>query len=145
MRKYNRGAHTVWNNTYHIVWITKYRYRILSGDFQRYVRSTIIETSESLRCEILSGALSADHVHIHVKVPPSVAISDYVQRIKGKSSFKAFQIFPNLKKKYWGGHLWGRGYWCTTTGNVSQELVDEYINNHIDGHKKNFEDNILLT
>ncbi len=68
-------------------------------------------------------------MHLFVSVPPRVTISRLVQMLKGKSSFKLMQEFPHLAKKFWGRHLWARGYFCVSSGNVTDEVIKEYIEN----------------
>jgi len=82
--------------------------------------------------EIISGVVSKDHVHILVSIDPSTSISKLVQYLKGKSSRKLQQTFPHLKKRYWGQHLWARGYFAVSTGNVSSKMIEEYIAHHFE-------------
>jgi len=77
--------------------------------------------------EILRGHISKDHVHLFVSVPPHLAISKLVQYLKGKSSYKMLQENKQLSKEFWGRHLWGRGYFVATSGNVTDEVILEYI------------------
>ena len=85
------------------------------------------------------------NVHIFVSIPPHVRESDLVKAMKGRSSRKVRQEFPELRKRYyWGRHFWARGYFSVTSGNVTDEMIDEYINNHVDAHKQNDAGNISL-
>ncbi len=89
--------------------------------------------------EIISGHLSKDHVHLFVSVPPYLAISKLVQYLKGKSSYKMLQENKQLSKEFWGRHLWGRGYFVATSGNVTDEVIIEYIKNQdIDNQDEGF-------
>ncbi len=74
--------------------------------------------------------MSPDHVHILALVPPSISISKAVQYIKGISSRKLLQEFALLRKRYWGQHLWARGYFVVTVCNVNSEEVQKYIEQH---------------
>lgn len=134
MRNYTRGSHTVYYHRYHLVWITKYRYRVLEGKIQLRVRDLIAQVSQELKVEIVNGVVSKDHIHLFVSIPPHVKVSEYVKRAKGRSSRKIQQEFPELKKKYWGRKFWGRGYFSTTSGNVTDAVINEYIDNHTDAH-----------
>ena len=80
--------------------------------------------------EIVKGVLAQDHVHMFLSVPPKYSISDVMRRIKGRSSRRLQQEFPVLKKRYWGRHFWARGYFCTTSGNVTDELILQYLERH---------------
>jgi len=129
----------------HLVWITKYRYKVLCGKLQERARDIIGQVSDELGVKIFNGVVSSDHIHIYCSVPPHIAISEYVKRCKGRSSNKLQKEFPDLKKRYWGCHFWGRGYFSSTSGNVTDEMINEYINNHADAHKNENCQNILLT
>lgn len=129
---YDTGAHTVFNHRYHIVWITKYRYKILTGTLGIRIRDIIRQVCNELGVKIIKGVLSGNHVHMMVSIPPQLSVSDVVRRMKGRSSFKAQQEFPELKKRYWGRHFWARGYFCTTSGNVTDEVILQYIQSHAD-------------
>jgi len=80
--------------------------------------------------EILKGVVSNDHVHIHVSYRPSTSVSDLVKKLKGRSSRKLQQEFPELKKRYWGRHFWAIGFGCWSTGNITDEMVNEYLEHH---------------
>jgi putative transposase len=144
MDKYNRGGHTVYRHGYHLVWITKYRYRVLTGETQRRARVIIIQVAEDMGVKIRTGVVSADHIHLHVSIPPHIAVSEFVKRAKGRSSRKIQQEFPHLRKTYWGRCFWGRGYFSVTSGNVTEEMIDAYINNHADRDRENKEEDIDL-
>ena len=144
MTNYTKGSPTVYHHHYHIVWITKYRYKILKGEIQKRVRSLIVRGAGEMGVKILNGVVSSDHVHIMCSVPPQVRESDFVQKAKGMSSRKIQQEFSELKNIYWGRRFWGRGYFSTTSGNVTDEIINNYINNHVDAHKNNDEENISL-
>ena len=130
MKNYRKGSHTVHDIKYHFVWITKYRYKILQGDISLRIRSIIREVCMAYDVKILSGVVSSDHVHVFVSGPPTLAPCKLAQVMKGKSSFKIQQEFPELKKRYWGQHIWGRGYFCGTSGTVSDEMIQDYLKNH---------------
>lgn len=144
MERYTKGSHTLYHHRYHLVWITKYRYRVMRGELQKRVRSIIAQVAEELGVKILNGVVSSDHIHLFVSIPPHLAVSEFVKRAKGRSSRKVQQEFPELRKRYWGQHFWARGYFSATSGNVTDEMIDEYINNHYDAHKRGDEENISL-
>jgi len=109
------------------VWITKYRKPILRGEIGKRVRELIRQTCASLDVYILKGHVSKDHVHLLVSVPPNLSVSELVKRLKGRSSRKMLEEFGELRKVYWGRHLWARGYFAASTGNVTDEIIAEYI------------------
>ena len=128
---YNRYAtHTVHSLTVHIVWVTKYRYPILKGDIQLRTRELIQQVCNACDVKILKGVVSKDHVHIHISRPPKLSESELIRKIKGRTARKLLLEFPQLKKRYWGGHLWAIGFGAWTTGNITQELIDEYLEHH---------------
>ena len=130
MQYHRKTSHTTFDCTYHIVWITKYRYPVLVGDIGTRVRDLVRQICADEHTEIIRGTVAKDHVHIYVSVPPYVSISTLVQRIKGKTSRKIQMEFPELKKRYWGNHFWAIGYFVRTTGNVTDEMIKDYIDNH---------------
>jgi len=129
--QYNTGKHCVFYHRYHLVWSTKYRYKILQGNVRLRVRDIIRQVCAENGVEIIRGALSADHVHMFVSVPPKLAISDLMRKMKGRSSHKVQREFPILKKRYWGRRFWGRGYFSTTNGAITEEVVLQYLEKHI--------------
>ena len=124
------NGHTVSNLTVHLVWSTKYRFPVLEGDVQSRCRYLLIQICDSEDVEILKGVVSKDHIHMHISYRPSLKISDLVKKLKGRSSRLLQQEFPNLKKRYWGKHFWAIGYGCWSTGNITDEMVNEYLEHH---------------
>ncbi len=129
MENYKRGSHTVWDLKYHLVWTTKYRYQVLGGDVGVRCRELLREIAMSQDMEIHAGSINRDHVHMLISIPPNLSISRGVQFLKGKSSHRLLSEFRHLKKRYWGQHLWARGYWVVSSGNVTDEAWKEYIKN----------------
>ena len=127
---YATGCHTVFHHRYHIVWVPKYRYKVLTGEIRLRIRELARQTCKSMGVEIINGVLSKDHVHMFVEIPPHIAVSDFVQRVKGRTSRKIQQEFPELRKRYWGRRFWARGYFCTTSGNITNEIIENYLKNH---------------
>ncbi len=122
--------HSVSRLTVHIVWCTKYRYDVLVGDIQLRCRTLLRQICESEDVVILRGVISRNHVHMHVEYRPSLSISTFVKKLKGRSSRKLQQEFPSLKNRYWGRHFWAVGYGCWSTGNITDEMVNEYLEHH---------------
>lgn len=126
---YRHGSHTVFSIHLHLVWITKYRKKVLVESVGLRVRDMIREICQGGGVDIIKGHVSKNHVHLFVSIPPQVTISRLVQRLKGKTSFKLLNEFPHLRKTYWGRHFWARGYFCCSSGNVTDEMVMQYIEN----------------
>ena len=131
--EYRKGAHSVFNIQLHVSWITKYRYKVLTGDIGHRTKDLIRRICVENGVEILSGAVAPDHVHLLVSIDPSISISTLVKYLKGKTSRKLQMEFPELKKKYWGQHLWARGYFAVSTGNVTTAMIKEYLEHHFEG------------
>ena len=144
MTEYSKGSHTVFYHRFHIVWITKYRYRVLSGNLRLRAREIIGQAAEGLGVKIINGVLSADHVHIFAEIPPHLSVSEFVKVVKGRSSRKIQMEFPDIRKKYWGCHFWARGYFSSTSGNITDDIINNYINHHSDAHQSDNVSNISL-
>ena len=127
--EYNKSSHAAYDIKYHIIWITKYRYKVLGGSISRRLQELIRQGCEARNITIISGNISKDHVHMLISSPPSLAPSKIVQYLKGRSSRLLQEEYPELKKRYWGQHLWARGYFCATVGNVTEETIKKYIEN----------------
>jgi putative transposase len=126
-KEYRLGSHTVYDIKYHLVWVTKYRYKVLQGDLALRTRDVIRQACMAREIKILKGHVSRDHVHLFVSSPPGLSVSQIVQYVKGKSSYVLQQEFPELKRRYWGRHLWARGYFCASSGTVTDEMIKAYI------------------
>ena len=143
MTEYHRkGSHTVSRLSCHIVWSTKYRYSVLKGDVQLRCRELLIQICEAEGVEILKGVVSSDHVHMHVEYSLKQSISFLVKQMKGRSSQKLQQEFPKLRKMYWGKHFWATGYGAWSTGNITDKMVNDYLEHHRKSNNDN--DNFIL-
>ncbi len=127
MQDYKRGSHTVWDCKYHLVWTTKYRYQVLGGDVGQRCRELLREIAMSKEMMIYAGSINRDHVPMLISIPPQLSVSRAVQYLKGKSSHRLLSEYRELRKRYWGQHLWARGYWVASSGNVTDEVWKEYI------------------
>ena len=127
MQTAKSGSHTIWDCKYHLVWVTKYRYPVLVGDVGLRARELLREISRSHEMSIHAGAINRDHVHLLLSIPPHLSVSRAVQYLKGKSSHKLLTEYQSLRKRYWGQHLWSRGCWVATSGNVTDEVWKKYI------------------
>jgi putative transposase len=129
---YRYGSHTVFNIEYHFVWVTQYRYKVLTGDVALRVRELVRQACAIFEIKILKGVVSKDQGHILVSAPPHRAPSAIMRRSQGRSSSTLFEEFPLLKKRYWGRHFWARGYFCATVGQMTEEMIKEYLEHHFE-------------
>lgn len=113
-----------------MVWVTKYRYPVLTGDVQLRCRDLLSQICDSENVRILKGVVSKDHVHMHLEYPPSMSISMLVKKLKGRTSHHLQQEFPLLGKRYWGRHFWAVGYGAWSTGNITDQMVQDYLSHH---------------
>ena len=127
MELYRVSAHTRFDIKYHFVWTTKYRKRVLAGAVGKRLRDLVKEVCRANEIEILKGHVAADHVHLLVSAPPNMSASKVMQYIKGKTSRKLMMEFRHLNKVFWGRHMWARGFFVATSGNVTDEVIEEYI------------------
>ena len=130
MSKQRRGSHTTTGLSVHVVWVTKYRYKVLKGDLKKRCRNLVRQDCETLELEILKGVVSEDHVHLHIEYPPKLSVSSIMKQLKGRSSRLLQKEFPALKKRYWGRHLWATGYGAWSSGNITDEMVQTYLEHH---------------
>ena len=130
MRRKRKGSHSVYDVRVHIVWVTKYRYKVLRNKIAERVRDLIKQSCDARDIRILRGHVSADHVHMYISYPPNMSISEIVQVLKGRSSRKIQQEFPDLGKRYWGQHFWAIGYAAFSAGEVTGELIQQYVASH---------------
>ena len=131
--KYLHRGHTVTDIKYHFVWVTKYRYPVLTGAVALRTRSIVREICEAREITIIKGVVSKNHVHLFAACPPQLSPSKVMQWVKGRSSRKLQQEFEELRKRYWGQHLWARGYFCASSGTVTDEMIEAYIEGHTAG------------
>ena len=127
MRHYRLGAHTKSDLKIHVVWIPKYRKAILTGDVALRVRELIRQIAAEHELEIISGKVARDHVHVFLSYRPTQKVSQIMQWLKGTSSRVLLQEFPRLRKQFWGRHSWARGYLAVSSGNLTDEMIQEYI------------------
>ena len=126
MSRFKKLSHVIWHCEYHIVWVPKYRYRVLTGAVKREVEQCIRIYCSQLKCEIRELNVQADHVHLLVHVPPKQSISEMMGMLKGRTAIKVFRSFPHLKQKpYWGNHFWAKGY-CIDTVGLNADMIQKY-------------------
>jgi REP-associated tyrosine transposase len=143
MEGYRKTAHATYDIKVHVVWITKYRKPVLAGKIAERARELIRGVCKNNETEILAGHISKDHVHLLVSMPPHLSVSKLVQYMKGYSSRKLLMENKDLNKQFWGQHLWARGYFAASSGNVTDEVIIEYIK-HQDVEERQKADNFTL-
>ncbi len=128
--RYSKAAHTRFYHRYHVVWVTKYRHKVLEGAMRERLREIIRQTCAELGVHIVRGVLARDHIHMFVSIPPKLSLSYVMQRIKGRSSRRIQIEFPELHKRYWGRWFWAHGYFATPLGNVTDDISKQYLELH---------------
>jgi len=137
MSKYKKLSHVIYKCDYHIVWVPKYRFRILKGQVKSLVEEDIKMLCSWKKSEVLELNVQIDHVHLVVSIPPKVSVSDFMGTLKGKLAIKLFKSYPGLKEKpYWGNHFWARGYFVSTVG-IDEETIRKYVKYQEDQERKN--------
>ena len=141
---YRKGSHSLFDLKVHVVWITKYRKSILRGDVSTNLRDILRRVCEELEVEIQAGNVRLDHVHMLVSIPPQLSVSKLMQKLKGVSSRKLLQSDKQLQKEFWGKHLWARGYFSVSSGNVTDDVITEYIKNQDEVERRKKSDNFTV-
>ena len=136
--KYHRQSHSTYDCRYHIVWVTKYRFKIINKEVEIALKWIIKETCDWKGIEILAGAVKEEHVHMYLQIPPKYSISDVLKWLKGKSAERLLKKFQDLEKQYWGRHLWARGYFVSTVG-ITDEEIRKYIKKQREEEHREFQ------
>ena len=128
---YWKASHCVYDCRYHIVWITKYRQKVLDVTIQKRLSELLMEVCAELNVKLLSLGLEEDHVHMYVSIPVVLAIPMIVQTLKGRTSFKLRREFDkHIRRYYWGKKaLWAVGYFVATVGEVTHDTIKKYVEN----------------
>ena len=133
-----KSSHVQYEIEYHLVWTTKYRYRILTGRIAERCREIIRQSCNSMGINIMKGSIGRDHIHMLISCPPNICVSKIVQQLKGKTSKILLSEYKELKRRYWGQHLWAVGYFCRSVGEVSNTIIKKYIENQSDEYEETF-------
>ncbi len=127
MTRFKKLSHSIYEYKYHIAFCPKYRYRILKGEIAEYTKQQIYQLCQRKdKLEVLELNVQIEHVHVVMSIPPKYAVSDTIGYLKGKQAIQLFRQYPKLKKRYWGQHLWARGY-CVSTVGLNEEQVRKYV------------------
>ncbi len=127
MGKFRKLSHVFYKCEYHIVFVPKYRYRILTGLVKTLVEHDMYMISQWKEVELQEFSIQSDHIHMVCSIPPKVSISEFMGTLKGKLAIKLFKSYPELKKRpYWGNHFWARGYFVSTVG-LDADMIKRYV------------------
>ena len=124
-----KPSHVQYDIEYHIVWTTKYRYKVLDRRIAERARVLIRQCCNSMNVTIIKGSIGKEHIHLLLSCPPSISVSKIVQQLKVKTSRTLQMEFKELKRRYWGQHLWSSGYFCRSVGTVTRQIIKDYIEN----------------
>ena len=127
--------HTRWECKYHIIWIPKYRRKMLYGQIRREMGEMFHSLARHKESRILEGHLQPDHVHVLMAIPPKYSVAQVVGYMKGKSAIHIARIYQGQKKNYTGMHFWARGYYVSTVG-ADEERIRMYIRHQEEEDKK---------
>ena len=130
MEGYNKSSHAVYRCEYHFVWVPKYRYHVLVKEVKPGLKQILSELCDWLDITIIEGAICSDHVHMYISVPPKYSPSHVMKILKGKSAERLRREFPELRKQYWGMHIWARGYFVSTVG-IDRNIIKNYVKEHV--------------
>ena len=119
-------SHTVWDCKYHVVWIPKYRRKVLYEELREHLGHVFKELARQKECRILEGHLMTNHVHMLISIPPKYGVAQVVGFIKGKSAIHIARVFQGRKKNFTGQSFWARGYFVSTVGR-DEEAIRDYI------------------
>ena len=126
-RRFRKLTHSLYECKYHVVFCSKYRYKILQAEVSKFVEQQILKLCDQKEgVEVLELNVQADHVHLVVVIPPKYAVSQFMGFLKGKLALSLFDKYPGLRRKYWGQHVWSRGY-CVSTVGLDEERIRKYV------------------
>ena len=127
MKRFKRLSHSIYECKYHIVFCPKYRYRILMNDIAEYTRQQIYQLcGQKELLEVLELNVKTDHIHMVMSIPPKYSVSNTMGYLKGKLALKLFERYEQLGRRYWGRHIWARGY-CVSTVGLDEEKIRLYV------------------
>jgi REP-associated tyrosine transposase len=134
--KYRKLTHVVYKCNYHVVWVPKYRFRILTGGVKEQIEDDIAKLCDWKDVEIMELSVQSDHVHLVCSIPPKLSVSEFMGFLKGKLAIRLFKSYPKMKEKpYWGNHFWARGYFVNTVG-IDEDMIRRYVKYQEQNEKK---------
>jgi putative transposase len=127
MSRFRKLTNAIWHCQYHIVWVPKYRFRVLDGEIGEEVRTCVNVFCEHSASEVVELNVQKDHVHLIAMVPPKMSISDLMGKVKGRSAIRVLRRFSYLRqRRYSGNHFWAPGYYVETVG-LNAEMIRKYV------------------
>lgn len=126
MGRFKKLSHTIYECKYHVVWIPKYRYRVMTGETRMYVHNMLRRLCDWKKLEIVEQNVQPEHVHLVLWIPPNWAVSQVIGFLKGKTALRIMDKFPGLRKRYWTKHFWSPGY-CVSTVGLDEEKIQKYV------------------
>ena len=127
MSRFRKLTHSLWHCQYHLVWVPKYRYKVLTGQVRAEVEHSIRVYTDQKQSEVVELNVQKDHVHLICMIPPKVSVSDFTGQLKGRSAIRLLHRFPDIRQhKYWGNHFWAKGY-CVDTVGLDEEMIRKYV------------------
>jgi putative transposase len=126
MQTYETLKHTTWECKYHVVFIAKYRKKVLFGQIRRELGPVFRELARQKECEIVEGHLMVDHVHMLISIPPKYSVAQVMGFLKGKTAIHIARVYAGRRKSFVGQQFWARGYWVSTVGR-DEVAVRRYI------------------
>lgn len=136
MNDYQSLSHTTWDCKYHVVWIPKYRKKVIYGEIRKYLGDVIRELALQKESKVMEGHLKNDHVHMLISIPPKYAVSQVVGYIKGKSAIHIARTYAGHKRNFVGQNFWARGYFVSTVG-LNEEAIRTYITKQEEADQRN--------
>ena len=127
MSRFRKLSQTIWHCQYHIVFVPKYRFRVLTGAIAQEVEKCVRTYSAQQKCDIIELNVQVDHVHLLTLIPPKLSVSEFMGVVKGRTAIRVLNKFPKLKQKpYWGNNFWTRGY-CVDTVGLDGDTIRKYV------------------
>ena len=126
-KRFGKLSHSIYECKYHVVFCPKYRFRIFKGDIAHYTRQQIhVLCRQKDLVEVLELNVQEDHIHVVLSIPPKYSVSSVMGFLKGKLALRLFRRYERLGKRYWGRHLWSRGY-CVSTVGLDEDQIRAYV------------------
>jgi putative transposase len=126
MGRFKKLSHTIYESKYHVVWIPKYRYRVMTGEVREHVQNMLRRLCGWKKLDVIELNVQPEHIHIILWIPPNWAVSQTIGFLKGKTALRIMDKFPALRKRYWTKHFWSPGYCCSTVG-LDEEMIQKYV------------------
>ena len=127
--KYWTGAHTKHRLKFHLVWIVKYRRRVIQGKISKRIKELLYQCCEVNNWWIGKISIGKEHIHIIIQINPADSLASVAQKLKGGSSKKLREEYPELEEFLWGDSFWADGYFAETFGQCNEAVIKAYVRN----------------